>query len=104
MLILGNAHEWGFGIDRILGRATLDSEVVLGVACVGPLILWVIELLARHAVRRIARKGDSLGGLMCVQCGYDLRMLERDQHCPECGFEFRAVETKQAWRLLATGK
>lgn len=73
-----------------------DSIVPVLFYAVLLIFMWIVPGIMK---RRLQRKLNECGRLMCLECGYDLRHLET-RKCPECGTPFdpnRVVARWTAW-------
>lgn len=95
-----------FGVRHYPGSdwiaiGTINPKLLAVTLLICPALQFLLYLFAGRIVSKLAARVQRKGGLCCVHCGYDLRMLGPSQNCPECGLEFCADETKERWLLLA---
>jgi hypothetical protein len=97
MLLCAIGPAWATIIERLLWTREMFLLVVPSVV----LLQWVIPWLARYRVREILRGARESGYRVCPECGYLLRGLADDGHCPECGITYTCDELNRVWERLA---
>lgn len=68
-----------------------EYEVTVATVSVSTLLIMTVRLLSHdHHVRRYQ-------GIVCSDCGYDLRESPLDGTCPECGKPYTHAQLRQYW-------
>ena len=86
MFLIFAARRWDLPTDL---RHAIGTWCVFGL----PVVVLVLLLLCRRAIRRSIRRDLNATGLpTCTRCGYDLSGTKSGR-CPECGWGCNAETT-----------
>ncbi len=84
---------WTLGLARMNSTPFRPSRYPI-VVLTAILIPYAFARFLDHRLHRYVAKN---GGVICFECGYNLRGLPSTYACPECGARFTAEELQLAW-------
>jgi len=76
-------------------RFGFSTWIAHGVALINALVVGILVVRHIFRLRHRLRQSD---GLLCPQCGYDLRALPEEGACPECGIRYEHAAVRKRWR------
>jgi hypothetical protein len=87
----------------LLAASAAVLRQAVPIAATGFLLGLAMLVTARQARARFKHRILSAGGLLCLNCHYDLRGSPERGFCPECREPYSHAEVKRDWELWQPG-